>query len=153
VELAADVVDSLLDRWPVARLASVSPNGRPHSVPIVFARVGELLWSPVDGKPKRAGGGGELARVRNVEARPEVALLLDDYSQDWARLWWLRLDAVGRVVRADAPDAPEIAPALEALRRKYPQYQATPVVADAPVLLAFEPYAVRSWCASEELVP
>ena len=68
---------------------------------IVFVRVGECLWSPVDGKPK---AGSELARVRNIRERPEVGLLLDEYTEDWKRLWWIRIDANARVVRPEAPN-------------------------------------------------
>ena len=150
MELSRDVIRSLLDRWPVAHLATEGADGRPHQVPIVFARLGEQLWSPVDGKPKR---GGELVRVRNVEARPEVGLLLDEYRADWTRLWWLRIDALARVVRADACDAHEIAPAIEALRRKYPQYERVSVTRDPPTLLVFEPRVLRSWSATEGLAP
>jgi hypothetical protein len=46
-------------------------------VPIVFARAGGALWSPIDGKLKAGGG---LARVRNIERDPRVALLLDHYA-------------------------------------------------------------------------
>ena len=152
MELAAEVIGSLLDRWPVARLATRCPDGRPHLVPIVFARVGEVVWSPVDGKPKR-GEGGELARVRNLESHPAAALLLDDYTEDWRLLWWLRIDAVAQVVRARTPDAPQIAAAVQALRAKYSQYADTPVTGATPTLLKFETRAMRSWCASEGLVP
>jgi hypothetical protein len=46
VELLPAVVDALLERWPVARLATVGPDG-PRQVPVVFARAGEALWSPM----------------------------------------------------------------------------------------------------------
>jgi PPOX class probable F420-dependent enzyme len=100
VKLSQDAIESRLAHWPVAGLATVGADGRPHQVPIVFARTGECLWSPVDGKPK---SGHELARVRNVKARPDVSLLLDEYSDDWTRLWWIRIDATARVVHS-GPD-------------------------------------------------
>ena len=36
----------------VARLATVTPGGRPHLVPCCFALVGETAYSAVDAKPK-----------------------------------------------------------------------------------------------------
>ena len=109
-------VDEHLERrltsWPVAHLATLGSDGRPHQVPIVFARVGTRLWSSVDGKPK---SDRELARVRNIRERPIVSLLLDEYSDDWTRLWWIRIDATARIVRAGA----EVDLALDALRAKY----------------------------------
>ncbi len=148
--LSEEVVEGLLDRWPVARLATSGPAG-PHQVPIVFARAGGLLWSPVDGKPK---AGGELARVRFVLADPQVSLLLDDYRRDWTQLWWLRVDAEARVVRPARPeDDAEVAAALEALRAKYPQYASVPLLGDPPTLLAFQPTGLRSWSASPAAHP
>src|SRR5215471_9385467 len=101
----------LLERWPVARLATLGPAG-PQLLPVVFARAGECLWSAVDGKPK---SGGELARVRHVRADPRVALLLDEYTEEWSELWWLRVSgrasAIGSVPERDA----EVAAAVAAL--------------------------------------
>ncbi len=150
MQLPEEVVERLLDRWPVARLATSGPAG-PHQVPIVFARSAGRLWSPVDGKPK---AGGELARVRHVLGDPRVSLLLDDYDRDWTRLWWLRVDAEARVVRPAEPDVDaEVAAALAALRAKYPQYTSVPLLRDPPTLLAFQPTATRSWCASSAASP
>ena len=146
VELSPEAIRDRLDRWPVARLATTGASGRPHQVPLVFVQVGECLWSPVDGKPK---AGSELARVRNIRERPEVSLLLDEYTDDWKRLWWIRIDARGRVVQAQAQqeDASFLA-AQEALREKYPQYEDVPLVQSPPTMLAFDLVHVRSWCAS-----
>ncbi len=147
MRLSAERVERLLTEWPVARLATVAPDGRPHIVPIVFARHEGIIYSPVDGKPK---SGRELARVRHVRADPRVSLLLDDYADDWSQLWWLRIDVTASVVDSDAKGA---AAAVEALRRKYPQYAQVPVLQSDEILLAFEPTAMRSWCASEEIEP
>ena len=128
-------IDALLDAWPVARLATVAPDGRPHLVPIVFARAGGALWSPIDGKPKR---GGTLARVRNVAHEPRVALLLDHYDDAWRRLWWIRVDGRASCVAGDAA-------AEAALRAKYPQYRDVPLYAFDPLLLRIAPGAIASW--------
>jgi PPOX class probable F420-dependent enzyme len=104
----------------------------------------------VDGKPK---AGGQLARVRNVRAHPQVSLLLDDYTERWERLWWIRVDARASVVRpADEAD-PEVAAVLSALREKYPQYDHVSVLGDPPTLLGFDALRLSSWCASREAVP
>ena len=149
MEIPAPVVEKLLDSWPIARLASIGPDGRPHQVPIVFARVGSELWSPVDGKPKR---GGELVRVRNIRLHSEVSLLLDEYSEDWTRLWWIRIDGAASVVQVKNPTAePTFAAAASALREKYPQYAAgaTPLLRDPPTLLVIRPIRLRSWCGED----
>ena len=144
-------IERVLDSWSVARLATLTPEGRPHQVPIVFARVQGLLWSPIDAKPKAPG---ELARVRHLRANPAASLLLDDYADDWSRLWWLRIDATARVVEPATLDAdPEAAAAVAALRAKYPQYARVAVLRDPPVLLALQPLRIESWCAGIDAVP
>jgi len=147
--LSDAAVERLLTRWPVARLATMDSDGFPHVVPVVFARVGDRLWSAIDGKPK---AGGEPARVRNLRAHPRAALLLDDYAADWRSLWWIRMNVVGHVVegRAGHDDADA---AIAALTAKYPQYADVPVVREPPILLAFEIQRVRSWCASADGLP
>ncbi len=138
-------MEDRLEHWPVARLATVGDDAQPHTVPIVFARVDGVVWSPVDGKPK---AGGSLVRVRNAALRPRASLLLDSYESDWTRLWWIRVDGILEVVQpADPERDPRTAPVLAALRRKYPQYAEVPVLRDPPTLLALRPARVRCWCA------
>jgi PPOX class probable F420-dependent enzyme len=144
MQLPPEQVEERLERWPVARLATLGPEG-PHQVPVVFARAAGVLWSPVDGKPK---SGAELARVRNVLRDPRVGLLLDEYTEEWQRLWWVRVDALARVVRPAEPARdPEVAAALAALRVKYPHYEHVPLLPEPPTLLRIEPRRVASWCA------
>lgn len=109
----------------VARLATVGAGGDPHAVPVCFALRGQTVYSAVDHKPKR---GGRLRRVTNIEANGRACLLVDEYAEDWAELWWVRLDGRGRVV--DDPD--EATRAIAALAGKYQQYRERPP--DGPVL-------------------
>lgn len=134
----------------MARLATVTPEGAPHVVPIVFVRVprdGGPIWSPIDAKRKRPDR-AELARVRNVRANPRVSLLLDHYDDDWQRLWWLRVDGRAEPVEGTASGGPDFEAAAAALRAKYPQYAETPLFRDAPHMLRIEVERVRSWSAS-----
>lgn len=99
----------------VARLATVAADGTPHLVPIVFALVGETVYSVVDAKPKRTT---ELRRLANVRANPRVTLLVDHYEEDWRKLWWARADGAARTLEANEPEARR---AIEALTERYPQ--------------------------------
>jgi PPOX class probable F420-dependent enzyme len=117
---------------PVARLATVRQDGRPHVVPIVFAVDGETLYTAVDGKPKSSA---RLQRLANIEANPRVSILADHYTEDWSQLWWVRADGVARVWF----DGPECERGLELLRSKYTQYRE--VALDGPVIAV----AVENW--------
>ncbi len=144
MEIPESVVEALLDHWPVAHLATLGGEGRPHQVPIVFARARGRIWSPIDAKPKRRG---ELARVANIRRRPQVSLLLDHYDADWTRLWWIRIDGEAEVREPSAPEPDaEAAAAIAALRAKYPQYERTPLFRAGAVLIGIRESAVRSWC-------
>jgi PPOX class probable F420-dependent enzyme len=146
VELSREAIRDRLDRWPVARLATIGEDGRPHLVPIVFASLDQCLWSPADGKPK---SGGELARVGNIRARPEVCLLLDHYTSDWTQLWWIRIESTGPIVQPEVPEEDAAFRATRAaLAEKYPQYGEVPLVQTPPTLLGFDVLQIRSWCAS-----
>jgi len=140
MQLEPPMIDALLERWPVGRLVTLGADGRPAPVPIVFARVGAELYSPIDGKPKR---GGALARELNLRRDPRVALLLDHYEDDWEMLWWLRVE--GRAALVPAADHER---ALAALRAKYPQYARVPLSSGEPRLLRIEIERIASWRAS-----
>ncbi len=104
---------------PVARLATVTPAGAPHVVPVTFAVAGDTLYTAVDHKPKSTLW---LQRLRNIAAEPRVALLVDRYWDDWDELWWVRADGTA----AESSDPAVRAAALALLAVKYPQYRDRP---------------------------
>jgi PPOX class probable F420-dependent enzyme len=120
---------------PVARLATVDGEGRPHLVPCCFAFAGDVAYSVVDHKPKRSPA---LRRLDNIRANPSVCLLVDHYEDDWSALWWVRFDGRARLL----DEGPEHASALALLRTKYSQYRATP---PSGTVIAIDVTAVRSW--------
>jgi len=126
------VVDAAAAR--VARLATVDPRGRPHAVPICFAIDGDTLYTAVDEKPKRTR---RLQRLRNIEANPRVEVLIDQYDEDWTRLWWVRLRGTARIV--------EDRRAVQLLAAKYPQYRERP---PAGPVIAVEIEERHEWTAS-----
>src|SRR5215472_5832016 len=79
----------------VARLATVTPDGRPHIVPVTFAVDGEMIYTAVDAKPKSTT---DLRRLDNMRAHPDVAVLADHYADDWTELWWVRADGRAEIV-------------------------------------------------------
>lgn len=107
---------------PVGRLATVSADQRPHLVPCCFVLDGSrdgVIWSAVDRKPKTTQA---LRRLTNLRTNPAVSLIVDHYVDDWAALWWVRVDGDGRVVEP----GPERDKALTALAAKYHQYRSQP---------------------------
>ena len=85
-------------------------------MPICFALDGATLYTAVDEKPKRSRA---LKRLRNIEANPNVEVLIDHYDEDWSQLLWVRLRGRARLVDHDDR-------ALELLCAKYAQYREQP---------------------------
>ncbi|MEO6143141.1 MAG: TIGR03668 family PPOX class F420-dependent oxidoreductase [Dermatophilaceae bacterium] len=104
----------------VGRLATVTPQGGPHVVPVVFALVDDVAYTAVDGKPKTTN---RLQRVANVAATGRAGLLVDEYAEDWTSLWWVRFDGSAEVLAAGSGEASS---AVDALTRKYSQYLGDP---------------------------
>lgn len=117
---------------PVARLATVAPDGMPHLVPVVFAVRDEVVYTAVDAKPKSTT---RLRRLANIENSPHVSVLADHYTDDWAQLWWVRIDGIAAIHRND--DTLQLGYNL--LRAKYSQYQSVPL--HGPVIAV----AVSRW--------
>lgn len=133
----------MLARHRVARLATAGADGAPHLVPVCYARAGDRLYFVIDAKPKRRTGRA-LKRMRNIAANPAIALLVDDYAEDWRRLEYL-------LVRGDAAiveDAREYARALAALRVRYPQYRTMDLDGPEHPVVGITPTSVHAWRAS-----
>jgi PPOX class probable F420-dependent enzyme len=123
--------------WPVARLATVRADGRPRVVPCCFAIDGDVLYSAVDGKPKRTA---RLGRLDDVRANLAVSLVVDEYAEDWTRLWWARLDGSASVVDEGAVWQR----AIDLLRAKYAQYREHPPEG-AVIVVQIEDWQTWSW--------
>ena len=114
-----ETMRGLVSPAPVGRLATVRRDGRPHVVPVCFVVTNDVVYSAVDDKPKRHR---HLQRISNVAATGAASLLIDEYDDDWSRLWWVRLDGRARLV----DNTVEAERAIRLLCDKYPQYRDQP---------------------------
>ena len=105
----------MLEDARVARLGYLDADDLPRVLPVTFAAAQGAVWSSVDEKPKRSA---ELARVRWLRRRPEAALTVDRYSDNWGELAWVEL--LGRVEVLDPADGPA---GIDALAEKYEPYR------------------------------
>jgi PPOX class probable F420-dependent enzyme len=130
-----------ITRHRVAHLATVSSQGGPHVVPIVYACDGRHLFTPIDQKPKRVAA-YQLGRVRNIQANPRVAVIIDDYHEDWHRLAWVQIR--GRALILSRGEI--YALGIELLARKYPQYEDMPLAGQPLIAISLD--RVASWRAA-----
>jgi PPOX class probable F420-dependent enzyme len=119
----------------VGRLATVTASGLPHIVPCCFVLDGDTVFSAVDHKPKSTF---DLVRLDNLRSTEVASLLVDHYGEDWATLWWVRIDGRGRVAEAGE----ERERALGLLAAKYEQYRAR--IPAGPVVV-IEVTTWRAW--------
>ena len=132
----SDVARAFIRRASVGRLATVDAGGAPHVVPICFVLLDGRIYSVVDEKPKRTT---RLQRLRNLEANPRVALVIDRYSDDWSQLAWVMVRGLAEIIEAGE----EHAAAIAALREKYPQYRSM-ALDDRPVIRLL-PERINAW--------
>jgi PPOX class probable F420-dependent enzyme len=130
-----------LARQRAGRLASAAPDGMPHVVPVCYACDGARLYIALDAKPKRVAP-ERLKRIRNILANPQVALVVDHYSDDWAELAYLLVQGRAELL---PPSDQTHAPAVELLRARYPQYLAMPI--EQHPMIAMTPLRIVGWGA------
>jgi PPOX class probable F420-dependent enzyme len=140
--LAAEQARRLLAAARVARLATASPDGVPHLVPVTFALAGDTVYTAVDGKPKAtARTPAGLRRLDNIRRNPAVALLADHYAEDWSALWWARADGEASII----DDPALMAGPARLLAGRYPQYATVPL--PGPVI-AIQVMRWSGWAAT-----
>lgn len=127
----------MLESARVGHLGLVDDRDRPRVQPVTFALAGDAIYSAVDNKPKRPG---EPARVRFLRRRPDAALTVDLYDDDWTGLAWVQV--LGRVELLDPADDEQ---AMQALAAKYEPYRADPPPGP---LLKLVPKRALHWRAS-----
>ena len=125
----------------IARLATVDNRGRPHLVPICFVFVGDVFYSAIDRKPKRVAP-EKLARLKNIQATPQVALLIDHYSEDWTQLWYILVRGKSKLLPPSS--TAERARAIRLLKAKYARYAAGMLGEDA-LILRISAERIISW--------
>ena len=102
----------------IGHLATADPSGAPHVIPVCYAFDGRAIFSVLDQKPKSARL-IQLRRVKNIQANPQVSLVVDHYEEDWSRLGYiLVLGKAELLLEGEEHDG-----AIRLLRQKYPQYR------------------------------
>jgi PPOX class probable F420-dependent enzyme len=121
----------LLATARLGHLATASGDGRPHVVPVCFAWLPPVIYSAIDGKPKRTT---LLRRVRNIAETGRAALVVDHWSEDWKDLAYVLVEGPARLL----DDGPERDEALILLTAKYPQYDDLPLAGNIVIKLVAE---------------
>lgn len=121
----------------MARLGLLDERDHPRVLPFTYALAEGAVWTAIDRKPKRSA---EPARLRYLRRRPEAAVTVDRYEDDWQELAWVQLLCTAEIMEVQQARA-----GLEALTAKYEQYRREPP--PGPVI-RLEPRRALSWRAA-----
>jgi PPOX class probable F420-dependent enzyme len=127
-----------LSQQRVAHLATADRRALPHVVPVCFAVAGATLYITIDEKPKRHPATA-LKRLKNIAENPAVAVIVDRYDEDWARLGWVMLRGRAEILR----EGQEHQDAQALLRSRYPQLAAMQIAIYPVIAVRIE--RTRSW--------
>jgi PPOX class probable F420-dependent enzyme len=138
-------IGQFIDSHRVAHLATADASGEPLIVPICFAFDGACFFTAIDEKPK-AVSASTLRRVQNIRANSRVALLMDDYSEDWNQLAYLLIKGTARIIDPSGEADVEHAAGVTLLRARYTQYRSMAI--ERNPLIRIEPRRVKFWSAA-----
>jgi PPOX class probable F420-dependent enzyme len=138
-------IEEFIQRVRVARLATIDSEFKPHLVPVVFVFDGNHFFIPVDEKRKKTKP-EKLRRIKNIQGNPNVALLIDEYSEDWSRLAFVMIQGTASVVKSRPQADIQLKQALKKLTTKYTQYQK---IGTGEMCIIIKPEKVASWRSSQ----
>ena len=140
------VIEEFIERARVARLATVDRTFRPHLVPVVFVFDGNHFFIPIDQKRKTVKPRG-LKRIKNLQDNPNVALLIDTYSEDWTKLAFVMIQGKASVITSRTQWNIDVKEAYKKLTTKYRQYQK---IGMSEMCIIIKPEKITSWGANPD---
>lgn len=130
MEPLPDAVREFVAAARVCRIATVRPSGEPHVIPVCPVFDGEgTVYVDI---------GRRYATAKGVRAGGNVAVLIDEYSDDWSKLKGVLLRC-----RAEPIEGQEMERAWGLIREKFPQYK--PIGWEPRLTLALRIYDWRQW--------
>jgi len=130
----------ILESARVARMATVDEAGKPHIVPICYAFVSGLIYTPIDKKPKSVSA-DTLKRINNIRSNPYISFIVDKYYEDWSRLYFLKLSGLASLIEK----GDEYENSLLSLCEKYSQYRDMDLLNLGLPLIKISPQRIVSW--------
>ena len=140
----SDDARAFIQAHRVGHLATADARATPHVIPVCYALVDDRLYFVADDKPKH-GGPRALKRLANIAENPRVALVIDDYDEDWTRLAYLLLHLDASIVDSEA----EYARVLAVLRDRYPPYRHMPLAFETHPMVGMLPRRWHLWQAGK----
>ena len=117
-------IRAIIEESRVARLVTVDVDDnnipQPYLVPTVFVFDGKHFFIPFDEKSKKVSI-EKSRRLKNIQKNPNVAILIDEYSDDWSKLFFVMIRGSAKII--DEEEKKLLVRAHKLLLLKYPQYK------------------------------
>ncbi|MCH7967161.1 MAG: pyridoxamine 5'-phosphate oxidase family protein [Thaumarchaeota archaeon] len=113
---------TLIRKAKVARLATVDQKSNPYVIPVVFVFHKNSFFIPLDEKTKSVNP-KKMKRVKNIEKNPNVCLLIDQYQNNWKKLFFLMIHGTATII--DDKKGKILSEVHKLLISKYSQYKKT----------------------------
>ena len=118
----------------VCRIASVRPGGEPHAIPVCPVFDGDsTVYVDI---------GSRYATAEGIRENPRIAVLIDEYDDNWALLKGVLLRCTVEETGPEERDR-----AWEMIREKFPAYK--PISWKPRLTLALRVYDWRQWGVTE----
>lgn len=118
---------------PVARVATVGPEGVPNNVPVCPVAIsGRLYFASM----------ATARKVRDLRRNPQVTMVFDVYSESWKRLAGVTISGTAVIIEQGAA----FRRVRLALYRRYKTYRRlAPIEEGESVIVCVTPTSSRSW--------
>lgn len=136
MKIESDVLH-VINKARVARLATIDDK-QPYLVPVVFVLYEGSIFIPIDKKSKQVNV-DRLKRVRNIKQNPNVSLLIDEYYEDWNKLFYIMIIGKANIIKLTDELFETI---KEKFLAKYPQYK---TVGITHTCIVVRPIKVVKW--------
>ena len=117
-------IRAIIEESRVARLVTVDVDDnnipQPYLVPTVFVFDGKHFFIPFDKKSKKVSI-EKSRRLKNIQKNPNVVILIDEYSDDWSKLFFVMIRGSAKVIEEEEKKL--LVRAHKLLLLKYPQYK------------------------------
>ncbi len=135
-KLQKDIISS----QRIGRLATVDETGKPLVLPVCFALLDNIIYTPIDKKPKRVAA-DNLKRLKNISVNPNVSIVFDKYYEDWSRLNYIIIEGRAIVIH----EGEEYKHSLQSLVQKYDQYRKMGLLELGLPVIKIKPKKIICW--------
>jgi PPOX class probable F420-dependent enzyme len=137
-------IKAIVEKARVARLATVDSECKPYLIPVVFVSDNNCYFVPIDEKHKRSTP-EKLRRTKNIRQNSKVVLLIDEYNEDWTKLYFIMIQGNASIIGGKESEQNEMVLLEKAhglLYEKYHQYEKIGV---GGYVIMIDPKKVTYW--------